>query len=84
MHRTDAVERREGTGPYLTGPARPEAATPGNRDLPWRAAGFVSPSRAPRKRSGAFPALHPLWGKGKREKEKGTKAHPAPSKKQGR
>src|SRR5258707_208179 len=66
-------------GPYVIGPARPQAATPGNRGPSVALGGAAAPSRASRKRPKRLPALNPHWGNGK----KGYGA-PAAATKQGR
>jgi len=56
-----------GAGPYVIGPARPKAATPGNRGPAVARGGAAAPSRASRKRPKRLPALHPPRGNGKRD-----------------
>src|SRR4051812_47437099 len=63
-------------GPPVSGPARPQAATPGNRGSAVARGGRPSIARrdAPMGVLGAFPALHSPFG----ETEKGSTARPAP------
>src|SRR6185436_2464367 len=59
-----------GAGPYVTGPARPKAATPGNRG-PAVARGGAdrkAPSGRLTNALGASRRSIPLWGNGKRDK----------------
>ena len=67
-----AVKRRGGAGSPDSGPARPEAADPGNRTPPWCAAGVrQSPARGrPVSVSAPPPALHPSF-RGTRKKGDG-------------
>src|SRR5262249_4627388 len=61
-----------GAGPYVTGPARPKAAAPGNRGPAVARGGPIARlrQRASRKRPKRLPALHPHGGHGKRDTER--------------
>ena len=62
-------------GPYVIGPARPKAATPGNRGLPWRAA---ADRKAPPKGVSQTPEAPPGAPSPVGETEKRDRARPSP------